>query len=74
MTKGVILSVQALKIQFDNRPVIQNLSFDVNEGDNVAIIGPNGAGKTVLLKALLGLLPYEGEIRWSPGARPGYVA
>jgi len=73
LTTGIILSVQALKIQFGDRRVIQNLSFDVDEGDNVAIIGPNGAGKTVLLKALLGLLPYQGEIRWSPGVRLGYV-
>ena len=73
MTKPIILSVQDLGIHFDNRRVIHNLSFDVNEGDNVAIIGPNGAGKTVLLKALLGLLPYHGKVRWSPGVRLGYV-
>ena len=73
MTTGIILSVQALSIQFDNRSVIHNLSFAVDAGDNVAIIGPNGAGKTVLLKALLGLVPYEGEVRWSPGVRLGYV-
>jgi zinc transport system ATP-binding protein len=73
LTKPIILSVQDLGIHFDNRRVIHNLSFDVNEGDNVAIIGPNGAGKTVLLKALLGLLPYQGKVRWSPGVRLGYV-
>ena len=73
MTTGTILSVQALSIQFDNRSVIHNLSFAVDAGDNVAIIGPNGAGKTVLLKALLGLLPFRGEIRWSPGVKLGYV-
>ena len=56
LTTGIILSVQALKIQFDNRSVIQNLSFEVDDGDNVAIIGPN-----------------EGEVRWSPGVRLGYV-
>ena len=73
LTKPIILSVQDLGIHFDNRRVIHNLSFDVNEGDNVAMIGPNGAGKTVLLKALLGLLPYQGKVCWSPGVRLGYV-
>jgi len=73
LTMGIILSVHALSIQFDNRSVIHNLSFAVDAGDNVAIIGPNGAGKTVLLKALLGLLPSRGEIQWSPGVRLGYV-
>jgi ABC-type Mn2+/Zn2+ transport system ATPase subunit len=45
LTTGIILSVQALRIQSDNRSVIHNPSFDVEEGDNVAIIGPNGAVK-----------------------------
>jgi zinc transport system ATP-binding protein len=70
---GNILSVRDLQVRFGNRSVIQNLSFKVDAGDNLAIIGPNGAGKTVLLKALLNLLPYAGEIRWSPNARLGYV-
>jgi len=68
-----ILSVRDLGVRFGKRSVLHNLSFDVDAGDNLAIIGPNGAGKTVLLKALLNLLPYEGEIRWSPSARLGYV-
>ena len=36
-------------------------------------MGPNGAGKTVLLKALLGILPYSGEIKWSEDAKISYV-
>ena len=73
VTTGNILSVQELSIHFDKLSVLHNLSFEVDEGDTLAIIGPNGAGKTVLLKALLGLMPHEGEIRWSPGVRLGYV-
>lgn len=68
-----ILSVTALKIAFGDRVVIQDLSFETHAGDCLAVIGPNGSGKTVLLKALLNLIPYEGEIRWSPEARLGYV-
>ena len=49
LTTGIILSVQALSIKFDNRSVIQNLKFDVDAGDNVAIIGPNGAGKAAMV-------------------------
>ena len=36
-------------------------------------MGPNGAGKTVLLKALLGILPYSGEIKWGEDAKISYV-
>src|SRR5229473_3022869 len=68
-----LLSVANLSVSFGKREVIHDLSFDVQEGDCVAIIGPNGAGKTVLLQALLKLIPYRGEIRWSPAARLGYV-
>jgi zinc transport system ATP-binding protein len=68
-----LLSVNNLSVSFGNREVIHDLSFEVHEGDCVAIIGPNGAGKTVLLSALLNLIPYRGEIRWSRDARLGYV-
>jgi zinc transport system ATP-binding protein len=68
-----LLSVTNLNLSFGNREVIHDLGFQLQEGDCLAIIGPNGAGKTVLLRALLNLIPYRGEIRWSPGARLGYV-
>jgi zinc transport system ATP-binding protein len=68
-----ILSVRDLAISFDGRTVIHGLNFDLHAGDDLAVIGPNGSGKTVLLKALLGLIPFDGEIRWSPRARLGYV-
>jgi zinc transport system ATP-binding protein len=70
---STILTVKNLRVAFDGRTVIQNLSFDVAAGDTFAVIGPNGSGKTVLLRALLNLLPYEGEIRWSATVRLGYV-
>lgn len=73
MVRNVHLSVRNLTIDLGSRVIIRDLSFDVNTGVTLAIIGPNGSGKTVLLKALLGLVPYEGGIVWSPGTRLGYV-
>lgn len=70
---NLLLAVDNLSVRFGTREVIQGLSFEVQKGDCVAIIGPNGAGKTVLLKALLRLISYQGQIRWAPEARLGYV-
>jgi zinc transport system ATP-binding protein len=68
-----LLSVRDLRVAFGNRLVLGDLSFEIDSGDCLAIIGPNGAGKTVLLKALQHLIPYAGEVQWSPEARLGYV-
>ncbi len=68
-----ILSVSGLTVQFDKHAVIHDLGFELGEGEVLAVIGPNGSGKTVLLKALLNLLPYKGEVSWSPKAKVAYV-
>jgi ABC-type Mn2+/Zn2+ transport system ATPase subunit len=67
------LEVRHLTISFDGVPIIKDVSFTVAAGDSLAIIGPTGSGKTVLFRALIGALPYEGDIRWAPAARVGYV-
>lgn len=68
-----ILEVKNLKVELNHQPILEHISFAVEPGDTVAIIGPNGAGKTVLFKALMGLLPYSGEIIWKPEIKIGYV-
>ena len=71
--QNTILEVQNLFVSFDKQEILNNVSFSVNEGDVLAIIGPNGAGKTVLFRALLGLIPFDGEIKCRKDARIGYV-
>jgi zinc transport system ATP-binding protein len=60
-------------VTIDDQYIIEDLSFTVKRGDILTILGPNGAGKTVLLRTLLGVLPYEGTITWKQGVRIGYV-
>ncbi len=50
------------KTPLDN-PIIKNISLDINESESVAILGANGCGKTTLIRALSGILPYDGSIK-----------
>lgn len=68
-----LLEARDLNVQFGENHVIQNVGFTLDRGESLAILGPNGAGKTVLLKLLLGLVPFEGSVRWEPNVRIGYV-
>ena len=73
MKGDLILKVRNLNVKLNGNEIIKNLSFEVKEGDVLTILGPNGAGKTVLLKTLLGIFPYQGEISWKQGIKVGYV-
>jgi ATPase subunit of ABC transporter with duplicated ATPase domains len=54
--------------------VLDNLTFNIEGGERVAIIGPNGAGKTTLMRCLAGeLRPTAGRIVWVENAQPGYM-
>lgn len=44
-------------------PVLKDINLTIEAGESVGIIGANGTGKSTLMKLLLGLLPYEGDIR-----------
>jgi ABC-type Mn2+/Zn2+ transport system ATPase subunit len=59
------LEIEAVKIKYHNEMhlAVSNVSFAVKHGSITAIIGPNGSGKTSLIKAILGLIPYEGKIK-----------
>lgn len=68
-----LLKVSNLRIELDGRTLVADLSFELNDHEILVVLGPNGAGKTVLLRALLGLLPHQGEILWRGDVKFGYV-
>ena len=71
--------INGLGVKFADRTVLEGVNLHLNCKELLALIGPNGAGKTTLLRAILGEIPYSGEInfmvRSSPKKKPaiGYV-
>lgn len=62
MSINNVLHVKDLTIRYNDSIAVDNVSFDVGEGDLLGIVGPNGSGKTTLFRAILGLEPYKGKI------------
>ena len=58
-----VVHARGLRKVYKNRVALDGTSFTITAGRIVGLIGPNGAGKTTALKALLGLIPFEGEMR-----------
>ncbi len=54
---------QGLRKSFGRAVALDSVNFTIEEGRIVGLIGPNGAGKTTALKAILGLTPYEGDLK-----------
>jgi zinc transport system ATP-binding protein len=71
-TKAIV-RVENLSVTLDRKRLIHDVSFEIVEGECLAVIGPNGCGKTILLKSLLGILPHEGTVAWRAGVTIGYV-
>jgi iron complex transport system ATP-binding protein len=58
-----MLSAQELRLGYDDKVVVQQLSLDVEDAQVHCLIGPNGSGKSTLLRALAGLLkPQQGQV------------
>jgi ABC-2 type transport system ATP-binding protein len=58
-----VLEARGLSKSYGATRALDGVSFSVEAGRIVGLIGPNGAGKTTALKAILGLTPFQGELR-----------
>lgn len=59
-----MLRVKNLTFGYGDRPVLKNLSFTIEKGENVSIIGASGCGKSTLLQSIYGLHHVDGKIFW----------
>jgi len=58
-----VISAKGLTKRYGTQLAVDNISFDIPAGRIVGLIGPNGSGKTTTLKAALGLVPFEGDLK-----------
>ena len=59
-----MLKLENVNFAYDKDPVLDNVSFTLEKGQNISIIGQSGCGKSTLLKLIYGLLHTDGKIYW----------
>lgn len=62
-TNTILVSARGLRKAYKNSLALDDTAFEIPAGRIVGLIGPNGAGKTTALKAILGLIPFEGDLK-----------
>jgi ABC-2 type transport system ATP-binding protein len=60
---SAVVSAKGLRKRYGASTAVDSISFDIPAGRIVGLIGPNGSGKTTTLKAVLGLIPFEGDLK-----------
>ena len=71
-----LLSIRNLTQDYGEKPIFQNINFDLQEGEHLALLGPSGCGKSSLLRLLCGLSPpSDGSITilGKPASTPGRI-
>lgn len=59
-----LISCRDASLGYDNKPVLEHLDIEIQEGEYICVIGENGSGKSTLIKSLLGLLkPVSGSVQ-----------
>ena len=64
-----LITARGLSKRYGKQVALDHVSLDIQTGHIVGLIGPNGAGKTTALKAIMGLIGYDGELEvlgWNP--------
>ena len=75
VTGDWLLDIQHLAIHRNREALVDDASLRIGRGSLHVIVGPNGAGKSTLIAAVLGLIPFDGQIvlNWKDAGTVGYV-
>lgn len=71
MTRKIIsptplVTLHHMGVHYDRHEALHDVNLEISADDFLGVIGPNGGGKTTLVRAILGLIPHTGEIRFAP--------
>ena len=71
----MLLSLDRVTVRGPRGPLVENVTLGVGRGRVHLLVGPNGAGKSTLVRAILGAVAHDGDIRfsWEKTGRIGYV-
>lgn len=58
-----VIRARGLRKAYKNKLALDDTAFEIPSGRIIGLIGPNGSGKTTTLKAVLGLIPFEGDLK-----------
>lgn len=73
--KKELLLASDLQIEYNDKPIFSKVSFEVRNGDRVAIVGKNGAGKSSILKLIIGdEIKYNGDFKIANDLKISYVS
>lgn len=69
-----LIELQQINVRIDDRDILKNIDFSIQEKEIVTLIGPNGAGKSTLIKVILGIIkPKSGKIQSLKKLKLAYV-
>ena len=73
-TGQIVAEINEAGMSFGTKHVFSGANFIIEKGDKIALVGRNGEGKSTMVKAIMGQIDFEGEIRIGYNVRIGYFA
>lgn len=69
-----LIQLKQINVRIDERDILKNIDFSINEKEIITLIGPNGAGKSTLIKIILGIIkPNSGKVHAQKNLKLAYV-
>ncbi len=74
MAAPLVLSIQNATVRYVDKPIFEDLTFNIHEGNKIALVGKNGVGKTTLMHMITGIRELDEGDRWQEiGSTIGYL-